>query len=591
MKMRQPIVTVLGHVDHGKTTILDKIRQTSVQKKEAGGITQHIGATEIPIDVIEKISKNLAKILPVRLEISGLLFIDTPGHEAFTNLRKRGGSIADIAILVVDVNQGFQPQTREAIEILKTYKVPFIVAANKVDAITGWQSVEGESITESLKRQRQDVLQDLDLKIYKIVASISEYGFDSERYDRVSDFTKQVVIVPTSGKTGEGIPELLLYIAGLAQKYLEKRLEIDENAPGRGTILEVKEETGIGTTLTTVLYDGVMRRGQRIVFGTKNGPKETKIRALLKPKPLDEIRDPRDKFKTVEEAHAAAGLKIAAPDIDDALPGSPVLVVGSEKERKEAREQVRGEMASISFETDEAGMVVKADTLGSLEALVKILRDHGNPIKKAEIGNVSKKDVMEASVVRQKDRYAGIIIAFNVGLEPGVEEEAFRLNVPIIKERVVYRILEKYREWKEEEREREKREKLSKLILPGKLKVLEGYVFRRSDPAIVGVRVLAGAIKQKYPLMREDGKPVGTLKGMQKDKKSVDEAKGGDEVAAAIQGPLVGRHIFEGDVLYTDVPEGHIRELMRNRHLIPESYIELLQEIAEVKRRRGREEE
>ena len=589
--MRQPIVTVLGHVDHGKTTILDKIRQTSVQKKEAGGITQHIGATEIPTEVIENISKNLAKILPVRLEIPGLLFIDTPGHEAFTNLRKRGGSIADIAILVVDVNQGFQPQTREAIEILKTYKVPFIVAANKVDAITGWQSVEGESITESLKRQRQDVLQDLDLKIYKIVASISEYGFDSERYDRVSDFTKQVVIVPTSGKTGEGIPELLLYIAGLAQKYLEKRLEIDENAPGRGTILEVKEETGIGTTLTTVLYDGVIRRGQRIVFGTKNGPKETKIRALLKPKPLDEIRDPRDKFKTVEEAHAAAGLKIAAPDIDDALPGSPVLVVGSEKERKEAREQIRGEMASISFETDEAGMVVKADTLGSLEALVKILRDHGNPIKKAEIGNVSKKDVMEASVVRQKDRYAGIIIAFNVGLEPGVEEEAFRLNVPIIKERVVYRILEKYREWKEEEREREKREKLSKLILPGKLKVLEGYVFRRSDPAIVGVRVLAGAIKQKYPLMREDGKPVGTLKGMQKDKKSVDEAKGGDEVAAAIQGPLVGRHIFEGDVLYTDVPEGHIRELMRNRHLIPESYIELLQEIAEVKRRRGREEE
>jgi len=544
--MRQPIVTVLGHVDHGKTTILDKIRQTSVQKKEAGGITQHIGATEIPTEVIENISKNLAKILPVRLEIPGLLFIDTPGHEAFTNLRKRGGSIADIAILVVDVNQGFQPQTREAVEILKTYKVPFIVAANKVDAITGWQSVEGESITESLKRQRQDVLQDLDLKIYKIVASISEYGFDSERYDRVSDFTKQVVIVPTSGKTGEGIPELLLYIAGLAQKYLEKRLEIDENAPGRGTILEVKEETGIGTTLTTVLYDGVIRRGQRIVFGTKNGPKETKIRALLKPKPLDEIRDPRDKFKTVEEAHAAAGLKIAAPDIDDALPGSPVLVVGSEKERKEAREQIRGEMASISFETDEAGMVVKADTLGSLEALVKILRDHGNPIKKAEIGNVSKKDVMEASVVRQKDRYAGIIIAFNVGLEPGVEEEAFRLNVPIIKERVVYRILEKYREWKEEEREREKREKLSKLILPGKLKVLEGYVFRRSDPAIVGVRVLAGNIKQKYPLMREDGKPVGTLKGMQKDKKSVDEAKGGDEVAAAIQGPLVGRHIFEG---------------------------------------------
>ncbi len=591
MKIRQPIVTVLGHVDHGKTTILDRIRRTSVQRKEAGGITQHIGATEVPIDVIERISKPLAKMFPVQFKIPGLLFIDTPGHEAFTNLRKRGGSIADIAVLVVDVNQGFQPQTREAIEILKTYKVPFIVAANKVDAITGWQSKEDEPITLALKRQRQDVLQDLDMKIYQIVASLAEYGFDSERYDRVTDFTKQVVIIPTSGKTGEGIPELLLYIAGLAQKYLEKRLEIDENAPGKGVILEVKEEIGIGTTLTTIIYDGVIRRGDHIVFGTKNGPKETRIRALLKPKPLDEIRDPRDKFRGVDEVHAAAGIKIAAPDIDDALPGSPILVVRSEDDRKMALEKVRKELESISFETDEIGLIVKADTLGSLEALVRILKEHGYPVKKAEIGNVSKKDVIEADVVRQKDRYLGVIIAFNVGLEPGVEEEAFRLNVPIIKEQVVYRILERYEQWREEEREREKREKLSKLVLPGKFQILDGYVFRRSDPAIVGVRVLAGVIKPKYPVMREDGRPVGTIRGMQKDKRSVDEAHEGDELAVAIQGPLVGRHIFEGDILYTDVPSEHIRILLKNRHLIPESYVELLQEIMEVKRKRGEEEE
>lgn len=591
MKIRQPIVTVLGHVDHGKTTILDKIRRTSVQRKEAGGITQHIGATEVPIDVIERISKPLAKMFPIKFKIPGLLFIDTPGHEAFTNLRKRGGSIADIAILVVDVNQGFQPQTHEAIEILRTYKVPFIVAANKVDAITGWQSKEDEPITLALKRQRPDVLQDLDMKIYQIVASLAEYGFDSERYDRVTDFTKQIIIIPTSGKTGEGIPELLLYIAGLAQKYLEKRLEIDENAPGRGTILEIKEETGIGTTLTTILYDGVIRRGDHIVFGTKNGPKETRIRALLKPKPLDEIRDPRDKFRSVEEVHAAAGLKIAAPDIDDALPGSPIIVVRSEEDRQKAIEQVKRELASISFETDEIGLIVKADTLGSLEALVRIIKEHGYPVKKAEIGNVSKKDVVEADVVRQRDRYLGLIIAFNVGLEPGVEEEAFRLNVPIIKEQVVYRILERYAQWREEEREREKREKLSKIILPGKFQILDGYVFRRSDPAIVGVRVLAGIIKPKYPVMREDGRPVGTIKGMQKDKKGVDEAHEGDELAVAIQGPLVGRHIFEGDILYTDVPSDHIRELLRNRHLIPESYVELLQEIMDIKRKRGEGEE
>ncbi len=590
MKIRQPIVTVLGHVDHGKTTMLDKIRKTSVQRKEAGGITQHIGATEVPIEVIAEISKPLAKMFPVQFKIPGLLFIDTPGHEAFTNLRKRGGSIADIAVLVIDVNQGVQPQTKEAIEILKTYRVPFIVAANKVDAITGWNSTENAPISESLKKQRPDVLAELDAKIYQLVGQLAEFGFDSDRFDRVTDVTKQVLIIPTSGRTGEGIPELLLYLAGLSQKYLEKRLEIDENAPGKGVVLEIKEETGVGTTLTTIVYDGVMRRGDTVVFGTKNGPKTTRIRALLKPKPLDEIRTPRDKFRSVEEVHAAAGVKIAAPDIDDAIPGAPVLVVRSKEDEEQAKEIVRKELASISLETVEIGLIVKADTLGSLEALVGILRAHGYPVKKAEIGNVSKHDVVEADVVRQRDRYLGVIIAFNVALEPGVEEEAARLNVPIIQEQVIYRIMERYEQWREEEREREKREKLSKLVLPGKFQILEGYVFRRSDPAIVGVKVLGGVIRAKWPVMREDGKVIGTIKGMQKDKKSVEEAHAGDELAVAIQGPLVGRHVFEGDVLYTAVPGEHAREILRNRHLVPDEYVEVLQEIIEIRRRAGEEE-
>ncbi len=587
MKIRQPIVTVLGHVDHGKTTILDKIRRTSVQRKEAGGITQHIGATEVPIDVIAEISKPLSKVFPIKFKIPGLLFIDTPGHEAFTNLRKRGGSIADIAVLVIDVNQGVQPQTKEAIEILKTYRVPFVVAANKVDAITGWKSVENAPITESLKNQRPDVLAELDSKIYQIVGQLAEFGFDSDRFDRVSDVTRQVLIIPTSGKTGEGIPELLLYLAGLSQKYLEKRLEIDENAPGKGVVLEIKEEPGVGTTLTTIVYDGVMRRGDTIVFGTKHGPKTTRIRALLKPKPLDEIRNPRDKFRSVDEVHAAAGVKIAAPDIDDAIPGAPVMVVRSKEDEEKAMELVKKELASISFETDEVGLIVKADTLGSLEALVGILRAHGYPVKKAEIGNVSKKDVVEAHVVKQHDRYLGVIIAFNVALEPGVAEEADRLGIPIIQEQVIYAIMDRYEQWREDEREREKKEKLTRLILPGKFKILEGYVFRRSDPAIVGVKVLGGIIKPKWPVMRADGRVVGTIKGMQKDKKSVEEAKTGDELAVAIQGPLVGRHIDEGDVLYTAVPSDHAMEILRNKHLVPDEYIEVLKEIMEIRSKSG----
>ena len=586
MPIRQPIVTVLGHVDHGKTTILDRIRRTAVQKKEAGGITQHIGATEVPIDVIKKIAAPILQKFPVTFRIPGLLFIDTPGHEAFTNLRRRGGSIADIAVLVVDITQGFQPQTYEALDILREFKVPFVVAANKIDLIRGWIPQEDAPITDSLKVQREDVVNTLDMKVYEIVAKLAELGFSSERFDRVRDFTREVVIIPVSGKTGEGIPELLLYLAGLSQKFLEKRLEIHPDQPGRGTILEVREDPGLGTTITVILYDGTIRQGDTIVFGAIDGVRTTRVRALLRPKPLDEIRDPRDKFNSVKEVHAAAGIKIAAPGLSGALPGSPVIVARNKQQIEAAKLAISEEISSIAFERDELGLIVKGDTLGSLEALVGLLRKRGYPVRKAEIGNVSKKDVMEAYAVRQKDRYLGVIIAFNVGLEPGVEEEALARSVPIIREKVIYRILDLYEQWREEEREREKREKLSRLILPGKIQILPGYVFRRSDPAIVGVKVLAGIIKPKYPLMREDGKPVGEIRSIQSEKRSLEEAKSGDEVAIAISGPMVGRHIFEGDILYVDVPKEHARELRKLSHLLTEDILSLLREIEAIQRKR-----
>ncbi len=586
MPIRQPIVTVLGHVDHGKTTILDRIRRTAVQKKEAGGITQHIGATEVPIDVIKKIAAPILQKFPVTFRIPGLLFIDTPGHEAFTNLRRRGGSIADIAVLVVDITQGFQPQTYEALDILREFKVPFVVAANKIDLIRGWIPQEDAPITDSLKVQREDVVNTLDMKVYEIVAKLAELGFSSERFDRVRDFTREVVIIPVSGKTGEGIPELLLYLAGLSQKFLEKRLEIHPDQPGRGTILEVREDPGLGTTITVILYDGTIRQGDTIVFGAIDGVRTTRVRALLRPKPLDEIRDPRDKFNSVKEVHAAAGIKIAAPGLNGALPGSPVIVARNKQQIEAAKLAISEEISSIAFERDELGLIVKGDTLGSLEALVGLLRKRGYPVRKAEIGNVSKKDVMEAYAVRQKDRYLGVIIAFNVGLEPGVEEEALARSVPIIREKVIYRILDLYEQWREEEREREKREKLSRLILPGKIQILPGYVFRRSDPAIVGVKVLSGIIKPKYPLMREDGKPVGEIRSIQSEKRSLEEAKSGDEVAIAISGPMVGRHIFEGDILYVDVPKEHARELRKLSHLLTEDILSLLREIEAIQRKR-----
>ena len=362
MKIRSPIVSVLGHVDHGKTTLLDYIRGSTIADKEAGGITQHIGATEIPIDTLNEIGGDFISRLSIKDTIPGLFFVDTPGHAAFTSLRKRGGALADLAILIVDINEGFKPQTIEAINILKMYKTPFIVAANKMDRLFGWDPVEGASFTESYANQAARVKTDLDLKVYELVGLLHEHGFQSERFDRVTDFASQIAIVPISAKTGEGVIELIAMLLGLAQQYLTKQLEIHEDEPAKGTILEVKEEVGLGITVDSIIYDGVLRSGDELALMTSNDVITTNIRSILKPRPLEEIRESKNRFEKVDEVVAAAGIKISAPNLDDVVSGSPLRVV---TDKEDAKSELLEELNDITVNTDDEGILVKADTLGS----------------------------------------------------------------------------------------------------------------------------------------------------------------------------------------------------------------------------------
>ena len=341
MKIRSPIISVLGHVDHGKTTLLDYIRGSTVADREAGGITQHIGATEIPISTIKDICGNFISKLSIKDTIPGLFFIDTPGHAAFTSLRKRGGALADLAILIVDINEGFKPQTIEAINILKMYKTPFVVAANKIDKIFGWESHPGNSFTQSFQEQAPSVQQDLNQKLYELVGELHKLGFQSERFDRISSYASQISIIPVSASTGEGIIELNAMLLGLAQEYLTQQLEIHENAPAKGTVLEVKEETGLGMTIDTIIYDGVLRTNDEIVLMLKNEILTTNVRSILKPNPLEEMRDSKKRFQKVDEIVAAAGVKIAAPNLEDVVSGSPLRVINDEEDvKKEIEEHI-----------------------------------------------------------------------------------------------------------------------------------------------------------------------------------------------------------------------------------------------------------
>ncbi|MEM3421086.1 MAG: translation initiation factor IF-2 [Candidatus Hadarchaeum sp.] len=585
-RVRQPLIAVLGHVDHGKTSLLDAIRGTRVAAREAGAITQHVGASEIPIDAIRKICGKLLERLKIELTLPGLLFIDTPGHEAFTNLRRRGGSLADLATLVIDINEGFMPQTLESLTILRTYKTPFMVIANKIDLIPGWKAIPRACFLESFAKQRPEVQRTLDEKVYELVGKLHELGFESERFDRVSDFRRQVSIVPASAKTGEGIAEILTILSGLAQRYLEKELMVEVTGPGRGTVLEVKEEVGLGKTIDVIIYDGVVAKGDLFAVGGLDKVITSKVRCLLQPKPLDEIRDPEDRFNQVEMVYAAAGVKIAAPNLEGVVAGAPFLVIKDIAAAEKLWQEMQQELERVRIISDVNGVVLKADALGSLEALEGQLKAKGIPIRKADVGDVSRRDVIEAATVGKSDQLLAVVLAFNVKVLPDAVSEAEREGVQILRDNVIYRLLEQYESWVKKKSEEVRANRLQGFVRPGKIVIKPGYVFRRSDPAIVGIDVLGGVIRTKAPLMNKEGKSIGSIRELQKDKKPIQEAKLGDELAVSIDGPMIGRQVQEGDVLYTDVPRDHVLALRRDlRDLLSGDELSVLDEIIAIKQK------
>ncbi len=588
MTLRQPIVVVLGHVDSGKTSLLDKIRGTVVQSREAGGITQHIGASFFPIETIKKITgplyENLSK---TETKIPGVLFIDTPGHEVFANLRIRGGSAADIAIVVADVNKGFEPQTIESIEILKKRKVPFVVALNKVDMISGWKKTGLEKhrkqvrqksdkfdlffITQELKNQEKVILDLLDEKIYNVVGSLSRLGFVSEAFWRVKEFNKEIAIVPISAVTGVGIPELFTVLVGLTQQFLNKKLERKEDT-ARGIILEVNEEIGLGPSANVILIDGVIHQGDAILVAKRENAILTKVKALLLPKPLDEMRDPRDKFQSVNEVNSAAGLKIVTPDLEGVLAGSPLYVVTSKEEEEKLRPVIESEIKSTIIEnTNSVGIVLKSDTIGSLEALIDLLKKSKVPIQLADIGNVTRKDIVLSSTVKEKDRYLGVVLGFNVKVLEDAKKEAQDKEIMIFNENVIYNLVRSYTDWVQDQKEHEESIIFNEIPPICKIQFLKGYIFRRNDPAVFGAEILIGKLRQKIHVINEDGKRIGVIHQIQEHGKNIDEAKKDMQVAVSIQGPTIGRQINEGDIFFTDLTS-------RQAKLLQERFIARLSE-------------
>lgn len=579
MATRSPIVSVLGHVDHGKSSILDSLRGSNIVKGEAGEITQAIGASIMPLSVINERCGKLIDQLKMKITIPGILFIDTPGHAAFASLRKRGGNLADIAIVVVDINEGFKPQTIEAIEILRAYKTPFVIVANKIDLIPGFRKTDS-SFAMNFAKQTPQIQQEIENKIYLLVGDMYEkFKISCERFDRVENYTKQVAIIPCSAKENIGLNELLMALTGLSQKFLEQNLNLDVTGPAKGVILEVKEDKGLGRCIDVILYDGTLRVGETLLIGTLSEPLKAKVRGLFMPEPLRDMRDKKSRFMGVKEVAAATGVKVSSPDFtDEVIAGMPLF--GTEgKDENELAAQIKEQIDEVAFDTDKNGIILKADTLGSLEAIIKLMRENNINIRRASIGNISKKDISDAESNIETDPLDAIIVGFNIKEEPSTEK------VKIIVKNVIYSLLEEIQEWRKNKKESIEAKELEGITRPAKIEILKNCIFRQNNPCIAGIEIIEGTIKSGTSLMAKDGSKLDDLKAMQSENKNISVAERGRQVAASFPNITAGRHIKEGDVYYSDISEEEFRKLKELSKHLTKAEVELLKEIVKIKRK------
>lgn len=563
-KIRQPIITVAGHVDHGKTSILDALRSSSVAAKEAGNITQKISFTDFPLENLKKACPLIEKS-GIKLDIPGFLFIDTPGHAAFNNLRKRGGSLADIAILVIDINDGIKPQTSEVIQILKQNKTPFIIALNKIDRIRGWSKID-DDLKKNISLQAQHVKQVFDEKYYTLVGALNSYGFNSELFYDITDFSKNLAIVPCSAKTKEGISELLFVITGLSEKFLKNKLVLGKEA--KGVALEVKKEKSL-SFIESILYDGSLKVGDEIAIASFDKPIKTKIKSIHKIQPLS------FKFNSVNEATAAAGLRLQITTKEDILPGMPFMHFTSE-ERVE--KEFKSEISIVK--TDKKGIIIKADSLGSLEAMFVLLKQANICIVKSGIGDINKSDVLAAKTNLEIDPVDSVILGFNVKLDEDVSDVK---NVKIFTDEVIYKLIEDVQEFREEKTKEIEKERLLQLSTICKLQILPQYVFRNTAPAIFGVKVVGGKLKGNLELIDENNNVIGRVKKIQSDNKAVEIASEGMEVAISIPGSNFERKLSDKKYLYANISEKQFKKFKDNKDLLSRDEIKILQEIKQLK--------
>ncbi len=570
--MRSPICAFLGHVDAGKTSIMDAIRNTFFAYRESGGLTQNIGITEVPTYRIKEITSDLLKRFKVDVSVPSIIFIDSPGHEAFVTLRERGASIADLAILTVDVTEGLQKQTIESIDILRSYKTPFLVALTKIDTVQGYIAAKHISVMELLEKGSSVYSEHVDKEVYSLVTELANYGFQAERYDRITDFTKQLAIIPISAINNIGIKDLIVMIIGLSQKYvMTSKSEGDQAA-----ILEEKLVKGVGKVYDSIIYSGELNTGDRVLMQTHDGPAETKIKAIMRLTPLEESRENFGKYENVKSASATTPIRLVLHD-PEALIGTSIAVFKTDEDKARLISELAA--STKGYNDDSAkGIVVCADSIGSIDAIKKIGSSKGIEIGKTKIGEPTKNDIATARLNN------GVILAFNVPIQKHVEIMAKADGITIISTNSIYTLFDRYSEFISSVNAMRLKSITSNLILPAKIMFIKNNIFRRSGPCIFGVEVIGGEIRPGYPLINKNGEKIGRIINIQDDKKALEMAVKGDKVAISVDNAVYGRDIKDEDILYTDMEIHDIVKFEDIKNILPQDYSEVLAETQKIKK-------
>ncbi|NWX84516.1 IF2P factor, partial [Nothoprocta pentlandii] len=567
-RLRAPVICVLGHVDTGKTKILDKLRHTHVQDSEAGGITQQIGATNVPLEAINEQTKMVKNFDRENIKIPGMLIIDTPGHESFSNLRNRGSSLCDIAILVVDIMHGLEPQTIESINLLKSKKCPFVVALNKIDRLYDWKKSPDTDVAVTLKKQKKNTKDEFEERAKAIIVEFAKQGLNAALFYENKDPRTFVSLVPTSAHTGDGMGSLIALLVELTQTMLTKRLA--ECQELRAQVMEVKALPGMGTTIDVILINGRLKEGDTIIVPGVEGPIVTQIRGLLLPPPMKELRV-KNQYEKHKEVVAAQGVKILGKDLEKTLAGLPLLVAHKEDEVPVLKDELIHELKQTlnAIKLEEKGVYVQASTLGSLEALLEFLKTSEVPYAGINIGPVHKKDVMKASVMLEHDPQYAVILAFDVRIERDAQEMADSLGVRIFSAEIIYHLFDAFTKYRQDYKKQKQEEFKHVAVFPCKMKILPQFIFNSRDPIVMGVMVEAGQVKQGTPMCvpSKNFVDIGIVTSIEINHKPVDVAKKGQEVCVKIEPipgespKMYGRHFEATDILVSKISRQSIDAL------------------------------